>query len=316
MSIPEYLEEVHYSNHSKRASSLYNEYHALRQEVTEVLKAEFPLHKELAGDPINAGSWEKNTAVNRKFDLDILVPFKHRDTQNGPRDIKGEVLNVMMKRFESQAGIMVQDQRVSTGIVAQRGGQTIEIDVVTGMEPKPDHYSHHAHDPNEERKDLVLFDRETKSRPKIKTNVHRQIRIIKKDLVNYHVPIRLLKTWKKVHNQPVGSYAIELIAHQALKTPSAPKSGSPDRLLHHILEFGVRNLPTLELVDVGSGSKWPDFLNENQRYELKCEFEKMLKALNPNEPDWDLLKKLFPINKKYPKPDPNGGRSYGSSSYA
>ena len=312
MTIAEFLEESHYSNHSKQASSLYNEYHNMRQEVTEVLKSEFPVGKELSGDPMNAGSWQKNTAVNRKFDLDILAPFKFRDKQKGAQKIKGEVYNVMRSHFGSRPGYKVRDQRVSTGISFQKGGELIEIDVVTGMEPREGFYLPEMSDPNDERKDLILFDRY--SGQKIKTNVHRQIRIVKNDLVHYHTPIRLLKTWKKVHDQHIGSYAIELIAHLAYKAKGAPKSGSPDKLLRHILEYSIDLLPDLKLVDLGVGREWTDFLNPNQRNELKGEFKRMLKALDPNAPDFDLIRKLFPVNKQYPKP--KGGQSYGSASYA
>lgn len=315
MSVKEYLKSVIDSNHPNRIKEeTFNEYHEVRQEIAEALREEFPVGKEMITDPFNSGSWAKKTAVNTRFDLDLAAVFKFRDSQNGPKGIKRDVFNAMKEHFGGRNGFEVRDQRVSTGIKAKVNGKLVEVDVVAGMETGAGAFNPSDQDKNHEGKFLMLFDRESKGNGKIKTNIHRQIHKVKRDMEPWHDGIRLLKTWKKENDGPISSYALEMLTYATLKKGFKP--GGPDETLRAILEHGIDVLPDLDLIDIGTGKAWPDFLNSNQKSELRKSFQELLKALDKQKPDLDQLKILFPENKPFVKPKPSRNRRYGSSSYA
>jgi hypothetical protein len=314
MNINDYFQKVLYSNSPNRIeNATLNELNKVRQEIAEFIQGEFPMQKERVGNPFNAGSWEKNTAVNVRFDLDLVVPFRFRDKDQGAQNIKREVCNALTEHFDGRNGFTVRNQRVSTGISANRGGKLIEIDVVAGMEPDHDAFMETGFDPNDERKFLILYDREGSR--KIKTNVKRQIQKVKGDLQPFHDVIRLLKVWKKKNDQPIGSYAIELMAYKAQKE-NALRAASPADMLIQILDYGVQKLPNLKLVDLGAGGEWNNFLDDGQKAKLKEEFTRMKKALTHTVPDMDIVRRFFPINPDYPTGPSTQKGPYGASSYA
>ncbi len=314
MNINDHLQQVLYSNSPNRIeNSTLNDLNSVRQEIAEFLQREFPLNKERVGNPFNAGSWEKNTAVNVRFDLDLVVPFRFRDREEGPKSIKRDVCNALTEKFHGRNGFSVQNQRVSTGIKVQRGGRLIEIDVVAGMEPDRDAFIETGLDANSERKFLILFDRE--GGKKIKTNVSRQIQKVKHELQPYHDAIRLLKIWKKSHDHPIGSYAIELLTHNAQKA-GLLKPATPAEMVVQVLDFGIAKLPDLRLVDLGAGGDWSNFLEEHQKLNLKREFTDLKKVLTYKVPNLDQLQEAFPVNTQFPTTSPESKGRYGTSSYA
>ncbi|MFN8394035.1 MAG: hypothetical protein U0176_05105 [Bacteroidia bacterium] len=258
-----------------------------KQEVTVFLQQHYRLRDERVGDPFAGGSQAKGTDIALGYDLDLFVPFKH-GFRGKPQAIKADLLNTLRARF-AQTGVEVRDQRVSVGLRKLTGMFTLQIDVVPGMELEKHPYQHNSD--KEEDKNLILYDRE--SSKERTTNVARQIRLIKNEMTQYRDTVRLLKAWRHKHDHILGSYALELLVYRASKLPDAPKNGSHDVLLRHVLK---QSIPFLEkdgeLQDIGANYKWPDYLKPGAKTQLAGLWKKLLAALDGK--DMSLLRSFFP----------------------
>jgi len=69
----EHLEEVLETHKMSHISTLFDKYKTKSKEIREVLEAEY---NDEAYNVLNSGSYAKHTAINIKFDLDLVIPFK------------------------------------------------------------------------------------------------------------------------------------------------------------------------------------------------------------------------------------------------
>ncbi len=282
-------------NRNKLPAKQLQSYKELRIEVATFLQQTYRLHEERVGEPVNAGSYEKGTDINLRFDLDLIVPFCHGFCK-GAKGIKNRLFKDLEKRFKDRA--LVKNGRVAVCLTFEVPPHTIEIDVVPGMEIKPGAYKSTSKD--DEGRFLVLYDREASK--ELVTNVQRQIRLVKHNQPPFRPVIQLLKVWKKHHDRKLSSYAIELMVYDAFKRGKYPEKKFPvEKMLLHTLEYNARLLAqNCSLKEIGSGGEWHDFVKPGNKVNLSGIFNKMAQAIRDR--DIDRLKDYFPVNPKYDLP--------------
>ncbi len=286
------LQEILTAIHPKRIEIEQKEaLNAFLQEVTQSVQQRFPLHYERIGEPRKIGSTERGTDVAFKYDVDLLVPFKH-GFKTDPKGMKNAVSQALKEKFDATPDTIVRDQRVSVGVLRTRNGRQLRIDVVPGMEREPKSYDDIG--TNEDKKFLVLYDREANINRT--TNVHRHSRLIKENALNYRHVVRLLKAWRnKETSIKLASFALELLVYRAASTKDAIKSGAIDDLLHFTV---AQNIPFLEndgaLQDIGANYAWPDYLNAGAKRQLAGLWRKLQDALETPNPD--KLKTFFKVD--------------------
>ncbi len=264
---------------------------AFSQEVAQFIQKRFPLHYERIAEPRKIGSTERGTDVAFKYDIDLLVPFKH-GFKTEPKGMKNAVFQALKEQFDAPPHTSVRMQRVSVGVIRTRNGQTMRIDVVPGMERDVKAYDDAG--TNEDNKYLVLYD--MNANVDRTTNVHRHSRLIKENALNYRDVVRLLKAWRnKETSIKLGSFALELLVYRAATMKGAPTAGAIDDLLHFTL---VQSIPFLDkdgpLQDIGASYAWPDYLNTGSKRQLAGLWRKLQNALET--PDADKLKSFFKVD--------------------
>lgn len=276
------LQKILDAIHPKRIQPAQKELlNAFLQEVMQSIQQRFPLHHERVGEPRKIGSTERGTDVAFKYDIDLLVPFKH-GFKTDPKGVKNAVFQALKEKFDAPPQTIVRDQRVSVGLIRTRYGQQFRIDVVPGMEREPKSYDDLG--TSEEKKFLVLYDREANVTRT--TNVHRHSRLIKENALSYRDIVRLLKAWRnKETSIKLGSFALELLVYHAATSEGAPKTGALDDLLHFTL---AHEIPFLErdgaLQDIGANYVWPDYLNSGAKRQLAGLWRKLQSALETPDP--------------------------------
>ncbi len=90
-------------------------------------------------NPLNSGSYAKHTAINIKFDLDLLTPFK-RDSFDTLENMFDDVYAFIYDKYNTSAKI--RKQKVSIGIefYPDNDGDVISIDIVPGRELNKNQY--------------------------------------------------------------------------------------------------------------------------------------------------------------------------------
>lgn len=259
---------------------------AFRQEVVQFLQQRFSLHHERIGEPRSIGSTEKGTETALSYDIDVILPFRN-GYRSSAQKVKAEVFSALRTQFPNPP-TLVRDQRVSVGLRRKWKNSELGIDIVPGLERSPNSYV--QGDTNPEKTFLVLYDRE--SNAERLTNVDLQIRMVKQNMLNYRDTVRLLKAWRHKQGHIIGSYALELLVYQATKGQNAPKTGSPEVMLRHVLKWAI---PFLEsdgqLQDTGANYPWPDYLKTGAKTQLAGLWRKLLNALDSG--DSTVLKGYF-----------------------
>lgn len=252
-----------------------------RTEVMDVLRQQLDGTTLRAGNPVPAGSWTKNTEVNFQFDFDLVLPFRQGGLAgdsglNKLKDMRKKVQTALENHYRHKPFVTVRAQRFSTGVHFDNNGRRYEIDVVPGMEASAGSYRENG---PEEAKDLLLYNRTNDTL--LRTNVHRQIRIIR-NLGPWREIIRLLKAWNKRKNDGnISSYAIELMVKMASETAEGKAAKDLGDRLEYMLGWLSQFLaqPNPQLTDVGSGNQWVYFVKPKENENLANRFANMLKDL-------------------------------------
>lgn len=297
----EYLAEVLESHRMAHVNDLLDKYREKRQEVKEVIEARYT--DDIYG-PLNSGSFAKHTAINNKFDLDLMIPFK-RGAFGTLKAMFDDIFDFLKKEYKGKAE--VKDQKVSIGIefYTDDDGDNISIDVVPGRELNKNQYE------KDNKLNLNINSRRSSSNEQdyIQTNIKTQIDHIKsKD--NERKIIRLLKIWKTTNNEKYKSFLLELITIKAFDKYSI--SGNLWELLKAVMEY-IRDHITKDnftLKDPGnSGNDVADTLDANQKRNLSNRMKTILERIDGDE---DNLKIYFPLNSDF---EENKGRNgYGTKS--
>ena len=111
MNRNQHLQDVLESHRMKHVQTFVDKMTSRKNEIATFLKEQYGSD---AYDTFNSGSMAKHTATNIKFDMDIVIPFRHEafDTLQGMYDDVFEKLN---DKYEEEAE-KVRKQKVSIGI--------------------------------------------------------------------------------------------------------------------------------------------------------------------------------------------------------
>ena len=265
-----------------------------RNDVKEVLEKEY---ENKIYTPFNSGSYAKHTAINIKFDFDLVVPFK-RDSFSTLEEMYNAVYKLLEINYKDEINkgvVKIRKQKVSIGLEFTDNHDKINIDVVTGRELNKDQY---AKDSKLNLYVLSQYGFYEQGNTSIRTNIQAQIDNIKSngDRKSIRQNIRLLKGWKVNNHKVVKSFFLELITIKAFDTKDI--EGDNWEQLKSILEYIRDNVNTVALSDPGnSGNNVSDTLTELEKSNLSDDMKFMIERIEENS---DNIKTYFKINEKHP----------------
>lgn len=284
----EHLQNVLETHRMSHIDVLLKKYESRRDEVKDALEVAYSNN---IYSPFNSGSFKKHTAINIKFDLDIVIPFK-RNSFDTLEKMFDDIYNIINDKYKDEA--YIRKQKVSIGIefYADNAGDVISLDIVPGRELNQDDYK--------DSKNLnLMFNEQTGLFVKnsyIKTNIQAQIDHIKaKD--NERKIIRLFKIWKHSNNEKYKSFLLELMTIKAFDKVEI--SGNIWEKLKVVMEYIKENVTKddFKLVDPGnSNNDVMETLTSWEKSNLSNRMDTMIKRIEENSEN---IKTYFPINNKY-----------------
>jgi len=294
----QHLQQVLETHKMAHIEELLDKYKEKRKEVKEAIEENY---KDKIYNPINSGSYAKHTAINIKFDLDIVVPFK-RDSFDTLEEMFSDIYDFLYEKYKNVAE--VRKQKVSIGIVfdADDDGDEINIDVVPGRELNQDQYTDDNNLNLYVNSQYGLLDKKTY----IQTNIQAQIDHIK-GKSNERSIIRLLKIWKTTNNETYKSFFLELITIKAFDKEDI--TGNLWEKLKSVMEYIRDNITkdNFTLKDPGnSNNDVADTLNDTEKYNLSNIMSNMIDNI---ENDSDNIKTYFPVNEDFEEDDKEGRKN-------
>lgn len=299
-----HLECVLKSHNIENNEELMTAYRNKRNGVREDLKNKYSgaIYRIL-----HSGSYKKNTAVNIKFDMDLVVPFKKDEA-----DTLEKIFNDLYKYFnedyrkKDSTLLEVKKQKIAIGLVFLVDGHMLDLDIVPGREVND----------YEDDGDLNVYVNDTMGMiaksTYIKTNIQKQIDNIRNNSIARE-SIKFLKVWKRRNNGQIKSMVIELICVKAMEN----YSGANDRWskLKHVLEYIRDNIKTITLVDPGNSNNIvSDTLQDFQKNSISDTMKWMLESMEGNDKS---IENYFPVNSDYPcEEDKTSAYIVGSSAKA
>lgn len=293
-----HLDSVIKTHQITKEEQLLTKHKERNVEVKEALEKKYESN---IYSPFNSGSYAKNTAMNTKFDFDMVCPFKRNAFgSNGTlKEMYEDVFNFLYEEYKDVA--TVRKQKVSIGIefFSDADGDIVKIDVVPGRELNQDQYK------EDENLNLYVYYKYgnfDEGSERIKTNVQAQIKNIKdrataeKDSIRKI--IRLLKVWKNTkYNYPTKSFFLELITIKAFDNKEI--TGNLWSKLEVVMEY-IRDEVTKDnftLKDPGNSSNdLIDTLTTSDRNTLSTDMKNMLERIADNDEN---IKTYFPENSKF-----------------
>lgn len=287
----DYLQEVLETHRMQHVNETLEQYRAKRREIRDFLITEYGTN---IYEPFNSGSYKKFTAINTKFDLDLIAPFKYSSFST-----LESMFNDVSERIKEAFGVqaVVRDQGVSIGIVFTE--DEINIDVVPARETSKGSFDDTHKDLNLHKFDGTGY---------LKTNIHKQIDHIKSKNNERRV-VRLLKIWKSQKRKEYKSFFFELLAIKAYESTSP--TGNLWEQFKTVLQYIVNNIEssTFKLLDPGnSNNDLMSTLDSYQKISLKSDFEWMLTNIENNEKQ---IEYYFEKNKEFSKEASNNSLNYG-----
>lgn len=290
-SIAKHLDCVLKSHNIENEEALIRAYRTKRDEIKNAIEQEFT--SEIYA-PMNSGSLKKHTAINLKYDLDIVVPFKKVNSMT--LEIMFEKMSAFLsEKYRTETTFLgLRPQTVSLGVKFMVDGGILDFDIVPGRE---------VTDYTIDQKLNLYVNQEwgtlAKGASHIQTNISKQIANIQENTEAREV-IKLLKVWKYHSHYSVKSFFLELIAIRAFHDQT-PASNSRWDKLKFVLQFIADHVQTIRLEDPGnSGNNVADTLTELQKSSLADKVKEILRNV---EADSFNLETYFPINSKYPCED-------------
>jgi hypothetical protein len=266
------------SHKIKKEQVLLDKHISKRDEIKEAMEEEYGTNIFTL---FNSGSYAKNTAVNKKFDFDLMVPFK-KDAFDTLEDMFTDVFEFLEDKYKTSA--IVKKQKVSIGLefYPDDNGDIVKIDVVPGRELNKDQYI--------KDNKLNLYVNQTFGKLNIgfdyiRSNIQAQINHIKdratKEKDTIRSIIRLLKVWKINRNQQIKSFFIELITIKAID--STETSGDLWDRLKKVLEFFRDEVKTVSLPDPGNTSnEVADTLADYEKVALCDDMRYLIERIEEN----------------------------------
>ena len=295
-----HLEDVITSHKISKEQKLLDKHIEKRDDVIKKLEEKYGSN---IYSPFNSGSYAKNTAVNKKFDFDLMSPFK-RDAFDTLEKMYNEVYDFLYEKYKDQA--TVRKQKVSIGLefFVDADGEIIKIDVVPGRELNQDQYK------EDNKVNLYVYSQFGKigaGSDRLRSNVKAQKEKIREhaDKDSVRKIIRLLKVWKIHNGKNPKSFFIELITIKAFDQKDI--TGSLWDMLKAVMEYIKDNVKTVSLPDPGnSGNDVADTMEDFDKQVLSDDMKYMIERIEENS---DNIKSYFKINDKFP-PDENKENKY------
>lgn len=297
-----HLECVLKSHKISHKQSLLDKHIDKRKEIVDSLVEEYGSD---IYSPFNSGSYAKNTAVNRRFDFDLMAPYK-RNAFDTLEKMFNAVYEFLHDNYKNEA--FVRKQKVSIGIefFADEDGDAVKIDVVPGRELNKDQYK------DDDKLNLYVYDQYgnfSKGSERIQTNVQAQIKNIKDnaDKGAIRQVIRLLKVWKITNNKMAKSFFIELITIKAFNKKEI--TGDLWDKLKSVMEFIRDEVKDVSLPDPGnSANDISETLTDLDKEILSNDMKYMIDRIEENS---DNIKLYFKINEDHPCEDKDDTNKYG-----
>ena len=284
----QHLQQVLETHRMAHIEKLLGKYKEKRQEVKEALEKNYA---DRIYNPINSGSYAKHTAINIKFDLDIVVSFK-RNSFDTLEEMFNDVFGYLHERYKDVAE--VKKQKVSIGIVfnTDYDGDKINIDVVAGRELGQDQYT--------ENHNLNLFVNSQygllNKNTYIKTNIQAQIANIS-GKNNERSITRLLKIWKATNDEPYKSFFLELVTIKAFDKENI--SGNLWDKLKSVMEYIKKNIVEGNFTLKDPGNTNNNVADTLEGWEKENLSNKMSNIIHNIESNSDYIKDYFPINEDF-----------------
>jgi hypothetical protein len=300
MNKKEYLESVIDSYKMSKEEKLLEKHKTKKEEIKEALEKKY---KENIYSPFNSGSYAKNTAINIKFDFDMVTPFKRNafGTNGTLKQMYEEVYNFLYEKYKNEASIIKQKVSIGLKFNPDRDKDIIKIDVVPGREYNQGQYKD---DKNLNLYVYYKYGNIEAGSEYIKTNIQNQIDNIRNRATNekdsIRKIIRLLKVWKtNAEREYPKSFFLELITIRAFDDGKI--EGNLWDKLKTTLEY-IRDNVTKEgftLKDPGNSSNnLADTLTNYEKQQLSEDMKNMLDRILDKDEN---IKIYFPENKKFNK---------------
>ncbi len=295
----EYLSDVLETHRMSKIEDLVEKFKSKRDEVKSTILEEYGSSMY---SPFDSGSFKKHTAINTKFDLDVVAPFK-KDAFGTLENMFNGLYEFLDKKYGAEA--YVRKQKVSIGIEfhEDEDRDVISLDIVPGRELNQDEY------PESKNLNLYvysqygLFQKSTY----IQTNIHSQIEHIRAK-ENERKIIRLLKIWKNSNVEKYKSFLLELMTIKAFQKENI--SGNLWDKLKAVMEYIRDNVEKedFKLIDPGnSNNNVLDTLEDWERGNLSARMQTIINRVEENAEN---LKSYFPVNEEFENKD-TGNSSYG-----
>lgn len=299
----EHLNSVLETHRMSHINDVISKHKEKVKEIKEALEEKYT--SDIYG-PFNSGSFGKHTAINIKFDLDIVVPFK-RDSFDTIEKMFNDVFDFLYEKYHKTGEAVVRKQKVSIGVLfhADEDGDEINIDVVPGRELTKDTYL--------EKRDLNIYFNDNawgfSKGSYTKTNIQAQIDHIKAK-ENERKVIRLLKIWKNTNHEKYKSFLLELITIKAFDKSNI--SGNLWEKLKGVMTYIKDNITKEDFTLKDPGNSNNDVIKTLESWERQTLSDKMKNMIDRIEGHSENIKIYFPINEKFEdKEDNTLSNSYG-----
>ena len=296
----DHLEKSLMSHKMSHIDELVSKFKDKRDEVRKELQTNYG---SKIYTPLNSGSFAKHTAINIKFDLDILVPFK-KDSFTTLEDMFQNIYDFLYDTYKNDA--YVRKQKVSIGIefFPDENGDIINLDIVPGRELNQDQYIDDTK--------LNLFVNSQygilEEKTYIQTNIQAQIDHITAKQ-NERQIIRLLKIWKNHNRESYKSFLLELLVIKAFDKETI--NGNLWNKLKQVMEYIQNNVTHdgFSLKDPGnSGNNVINTLESYERQNLSDKMGRIIKNIEDND---DNIMTYFPVNKDFEEEKDDDNKGYG-----
>ncbi len=297
-----HLDDVLTSHKISKEEALRDKHIAKRNEVTDALKAKYGTKLY---EPFNSGSYAKHTAVNKKFDFDVVSPFK-KDAFETLEKMYEDVYSFLYEKYKHVATVRKQKVSIGLDFYPDADGHTVKIDVVPGRELNQDKY------PDNTDLNLYVYDqfgKLEKGSERLKSNIRVQIDNVKRnaDRDSVRQIIRLLKVWKIYNSKTPKSFFIELIVIKAFDRKDV--KGDLWEKLKIVMEFIRDEVKSVPLPDPGnSNNDVADTLTDYDKAVMSDDMKFMIQRIDE---DSDSIKSYFKINEKFPPSADKKENSYG-----
>ncbi len=289
-----HLECVLASHKISNKQGLLDKHISRRTEISEALTE---MYGSKMYSMFNSGSYAKNTAVNRKFDFDLMAPFK-RDSFDTLEKMFNDVYDFLYEKYRNEA--TVRKQKVSIGIefFTDEDNDIVKVDIVPGRELNKDQYL------QDDKLNLYVYSQfgsYIEGSERIQTNVKAQIENIRNNAEKGAIRqiIRLLKVWKIYNNKSVKSFFIEMITIKAFDRLDL--NGDLWNRLKGVMEFIRDEVKTISLPDPGNSTiNVADSLSDLEKELLSDDMKYMIDRI---EDDCDNIKLFFKVNQDHPCED-------------